>query len=283
LLTTTGGSGTDIAGGTLYLAGGKGTGAGVGGKTIIQVASASTTGSSLNSLVDVLTVDSATQNVLIQTSAAAIKGLVVKGASAQTANLQEWQNSSGTVKTYVNAAGALHTSDGTANNYIELDASTAHLAYIKMKTTSGGQTTIYSDNSSNIGFLYGNSKAYMNGASNPVQFWIGNSASSWDTIFGSLTGTLTIRALATKTIILRGSTGQTENITEWRDPTATTVYNTVSENGYFTTRKTTAPDDAELSAGEVSFWFDSTDGAAKLKIKGKSADGTVVQGEVALT
>lgn len=43
-----------------------------------------------------------------------------------------------------------------------------------------------------------------------------------------------------------------------------------------------APADASLSAGEVALWFDQTNGAAKLKIKGKSADGTVVTGDVAL-
>ena len=34
-----------------------------------------------------------------------IKGLVVKGSSGQTANLQEWQDSTGTVVAYVDAAG----------------------------------------------------------------------------------------------------------------------------------------------------------------------------------
>lgn len=46
--------------------------------------------------------------------------------------------------------------------------------------------------------------------------------------------------------------------------------------------QTSAPDDLTLASGEVALWFDQTDGAAKLKIKGKSANGTVVSGEVAL-
>lgn len=44
-----------------------------------------------------------------------------------------------------------------------------------------------------------------------------------------------------------------------------------------------APADGELVAGELALWFDQTNGAAKLKLKGKSANGTVVVGEVALT
>lgn len=43
------------------------------------------------------------------------------------------------------------------------------------------------------------------------------------------------------------------------------------------------PPDASITAGEVVLWFDSTNGAAKLQIKGKTADGTVVAGAVPLT
>jgi hypothetical protein len=57
----------------------------------------------------------------------------------------------------------------------------------------------------------------------------------------------------------------------------------VSPNGYLVVMVTAAPADAELAAGQVALWFDATNGAAKLMIKGKSANGTVVTGEVALT
>lgn len=48
----TGGSGTDVAGGNVTIAGGKGTGSGVGGSIILSVASAGSTGSSLNNIVE---------------------------------------------------------------------------------------------------------------------------------------------------------------------------------------------------------------------------------------
>lgn len=51
-LNGTGGSGTDITGGNVTIAGGKGTGTGLGGSVKIQTAQASTTGSSANSLQD---------------------------------------------------------------------------------------------------------------------------------------------------------------------------------------------------------------------------------------
>jgi hypothetical protein len=43
----------------------------------------------------------------ITSATSSTKGLVVKGASSQSANLQEWQNSSGTVLASVNAAGEI--------------------------------------------------------------------------------------------------------------------------------------------------------------------------------
>jgi hypothetical protein len=46
---------------------------------------------------------------------------------------------------------------------------------------------------------------------------------------------------------------------------------------------TAAPSDGELGSGDCALWFDQTNGAAKLMIKGKSANGTVVTGSVPLT
>ncbi len=42
------------------------------------------------------------------------------------------------------------------------------------------------------------------------------------------------------------------------------------------------PTDASLVPNQVTMWFDSTNGSSKLMVKGKSADGTVVTGEVDL-
>lgn len=43
-----------------------------------------------------------------------------------------------------------------------------------------------------------------------------------------------------------------------------------------------APPSAEINAGDVAFWFDKTNGAPKLMLIGKQANGTVVTGQVAL-
>jgi hypothetical protein len=43
-----------------------------------------------------------------------------------------------------------------------------------------------------------------------------------------------------------------------------------------------APADGELAAGECALWFDQTDGAGKLMVKAKTANGTVVTAAIAL-
>jgi hypothetical protein len=45
---------------------------------------------------------------------------------------------------------------------------------------------------------------------------------------------------------------------------------------------TGAPADATLAASELALWFDPTNGAAKLMIKAKQANGTVVTASIAL-
>lgn len=44
-----------------------------------------------------------------------------------------------------------------------------------------------------------------------------------------------------------------------------------------------APSDASLVAGKLAIWFDQTNGAAKLMVKAKQADGTVRTGSLSLS
>ncbi len=56
----------------------------------------------------------------------------------------------------------------------------------------------------------------------------------------------------------------------------------VSKSGYFQVSVNSAPADAEVPVNSALLWFDSTNGAAKLMIKAKQANGTVRTGSVAL-
>lgn len=65
-------------------------------------------------------------------------------------------------------------------------------------------------------------------------------------------------------------------------PESGSNYVQVTRGAYLKISATAAPADAELSANEAIFWFDSSNGAAKLMVKAKQANGTVVTGSVNL-
>lgn len=75
---------------------------------------------------------------------------------------------------------------------------------------------------------------------------------------------------------------QTGNLATW-SAVGGGVLSRVSVGGYLMTRVTTVPADGDLAASECALWFDDTNGAGKLMVKAKTANGTVVTGEVALT
>jgi hypothetical protein len=95
----TGGSGTDVAGGSLSLAAGKGTGAGAGGSIHLKVAPAGSSGSTLNALADALVIDS--------TKKATFSGPIGVNGSAPPAKAANPGTATGTDAAVVNALVAI--------------------------------------------------------------------------------------------------------------------------------------------------------------------------------
>lgn len=56
----------------------------------------------------------------------------------------------------------------------------------------------------------------------------------------------------------------------------------IDPSGYIVVSLHAAPADAALNAGDLALWFDQTDGAGKLMVKAKTANGTVATAAVAL-
>ena len=71
---------------------------------------------------------SSSQNV-IQPSSASVVPLVVKGASSQTAALQDWQNSSGTVIAYIEANGNLSIKYLSIDQYVNVFNGAVNVGY----------------------------------------------------------------------------------------------------------------------------------------------------------
>ena len=86
------------------------------------------------------TLSNTTQSALLSTNAAGLKGLVIKGVASQTANLQEWQDSTGTILGSLSAAGDLTVKSGTFNGTLTVNG------HIISGNTSGTTTVAVNAN-----------------------------------------------------------------------------------------------------------------------------------------
>lgn len=90
-------------------------------------------------------------------------------------------------------------------------------------------------------------------------------------------------AAAAKTpLSVRGAPGQSVDIFRVED-SAAAFLSGFDKSGFFKTKKTAAPADADLAANEMALWFDATSGAPKLALKAKDSAGTVASALWALT
>jgi hypothetical protein len=163
----------------------------------------------------------------VTSPSAATKALVVKGASAQSANLQEWQNSAGTVLAYVSSDASVI---GTPSN-----------CYIGANNNSGGQIILYgSAGGYGVGFKTtssGNEVIRFNsgqitltvgqGGNNAGLLVNGNLGSS-----GSVASFVNAGNVASKGIVVKGAASQTGNLQEWQN-NAGTALATVDPAGNF--------------------------------------------------
>lgn len=94
-------------------------------------------------------------------------------------------------------------------------------------------------------------------------------------------GAIVATGAALPALQAKAAGSQTRNIVEVVS-SAFAVYSGFDKDGFPFNRKNAAPADADLAAGEMKLWFDQTNGAAKLMVKAKQADGTVRTAAVAL-
>jgi hypothetical protein len=97
-------------------------------------------------------------------------------------------------------------------------------------------------------------------------------------------GTLTVLGNNSAVPVFRArrtSSSQSVDIVQVLSETPT-VLSRFNKAGVFGTRVNAAPADADVATSEAMLWFDNTNGAGKLMVKAKTADGTVVTGSVVL-
>jgi hypothetical protein len=193
-------------------------------------------------------------------------GLTVKAIAAATANLTEWQNSSGTPVATLNANSqfALGPSVTTPNIWLR-----GEVAQSGVLLNVNGKVTWTSTTNAGIAADTG----IIRSAASVVQVTNGSSG------FGALT--LGQPAVGTSGLTVQRMALGTAPLVRCLDSDGATKLAWVHTSGAFVTKGNAAPADADLGANELTFWFDSTNGAAKVNFKGKTANGTVVTAQLA--
>ena len=172
--------------------------------------------------------------ITINTNANTNKGLIVKGAASQTANLQEWQNSAGTVVSSVRNDGVIVATTGLlasgaavwAGSYI---ANTQLASIPNSATVVGAIIRGAASQTANL-------QEWQNSAgTSQVSIGPAGDVSALGSIYTSnayfgggasyYNATINIRAQQTsyKGIVIRGLASQTGNLQEWQDSAGTVL------------------------------------------------------------
>lgn len=143
-----------------------------------------------------------------------VVGLMVRGASSQTANLQEWQNSSGTALAKIDATGALNLNVATSSTL------TTPIVLENSATGTGTGTQVV--------FRYGGgdyasiSSIYSGTPAGPdMVFNVGGLGVQRMRIDNNGTVTINGFSAAAQGLIVKGAASQTANLTEWHNSSGT--------------------------------------------------------------
>jgi len=178
----------------------------------------------------------------ISTRATNQSGIVVRGYASQTANLQEWQNSSGTVLANIASTGQINAGAGLYSDWAGIGTARIGAAHLSVATqylgnvglivkgsasqsadyfqiqTSGGTVVVSADASNSLAVPYGQISA--------ASGLIGAGA----TRLGTAGVTAYANAATSNGIIVRGAASQSANLQEWQN-SAGTVLASISANG----------------------------------------------------
>lgn len=161
--------------------------------------------------------------------------LVVKGAASQTADLQQWQNSTGTVLANINASGTINTSarfvtNGSTSARVDIGtlASTNVGLGIRAVASQSANLTEWQDSAGTILARIGSTGAVVSSMGG----WFGQSSGFASNNFGvSSTSSTNVAA------IIKGAVSQSANLTEWQDSTGTILARVNNVGAFVTTNQ----------------------------------------------
>lgn len=169
-----------------------------------------------------------TQMIIAIPNTAAKIGIVVKGAASQTANLQEWQNSGGTVLSYIRNDGLIATTQGilSSGNFIAAGSFVSGATLVSVATTATAIGALIRGAASQTADL----QQWQNSAGTALGFV--------DSFGGIRTNAyLQIHAgtASTKGLYVRGAASQTASLQEWQDSTGTMIARVSAAGTFITT------------------------------------------------
>lgn len=303
----TGGSGTDVAGADIRIAGGRGTGTGAGGKVLLQVAAAGVTGATQNALSTIATVDSGgiaitstTASTNTTTGAATIVGgLGVGGDFFLGGTIVASASGLGLPTTTTRSVGTrLVLSPTLTGSRADYALGMASSTFWMSTADSTGQFSFYGGTTvaatlSGTGILQTTNYIQTGGGvalpstttrSAGTRFLINASlsAANVDYALGIASGTLWYsvpQAISSQSHRFYG--GTTELIRFQGDGTIS-IPGTLAITGRTTQgAPATAPADVNLANSQLSFWVDEV--ASALKVRVRLSNGTYKTGTIALT
>ena len=167
----------------------------------------------------------------ITTASAATVGLIVKGAASQTANLQEWQDSTGTVNASMTSLGRLNIGGAGLGSYsLTIRATDAIILYSPDNTSAIKSNIAYArGNTGGTPMYLGSIGDTANGVAAITT--TSGAGSTSITSFGVNGNIVTnLQSASAIGLIIKGAASQTANLQEWQN-SAGTVLASVNASG----------------------------------------------------
>ena len=168
--------------------------------------------------------------LVAQPGSASLPAIVAKGATSQSANLQEWQNSSGTVLSKLDAGGSLSILNGNgANSSSSISNMTGRLIFDATYNDSPrgpNKIQMYNDNGGWIGGfgIHAGTVSYYSGADH--KFYRSNNQTSFTetfAIFSTGAAFVTLNSASAVGLIVKGASSQSANLQEWQNSSGTVL------------------------------------------------------------